>query len=349
VTSSKSIAIIGAGIAGLSCATALQKAGFEVTLFEKSRGVSGRLSTRATENWQCDHGAQYFTARDSLFDAEVQRWIDHGVAQEWQPLLKVFDGNSLLAKQSESNTTRYVGYPQNNAPAKFLAKTLHVVTETTVIGIYKQAGKWLINAMEHGIYPDSFDDVILAIPAPQAATLLKNTTSDLLHLCHAVVMRPCFALMLQYDHTIPCQFDGLFIQAGALSWVARDSAKPGRKVASNISSDVWVLHASAEWSASHVDDDKEKIAREMRNEFNHILKIDDSIQASAYAFAAPKHQSLHRWLYADAEKYLTDICHYDISERIGICGDWVNGGKVQGAWLSGLHLANQLITEHNSF
>ncbi len=346
MTSSNSVAIIGAGIAGLSCATALQNAGAEVTLFEKSRGVSGRLSTRVTDYWQCDHGAQYFTARDSLFHDEVQRWIDYAVAQEWQPLLKVFDGYTFLKKDNDSNTTRYVGYPKNNAPAKFLAKELHVVSETTVIGIHKQAGKWLINGMEHGIYPGRFDDVILAIPAPQAGTLLKNTTSDLLHICNAVIMRPCFALMLQYDYTIPCQFDGLFIQAGLLSWVARDSAKPGRKVASSRSSDVWVLHATAEWSALHVNDDRERIAQIMLSEFNHLLMVDASIQASAHALIAPKSQSLHRWLYADAEKYLTDICHYDTSQRIGICGDWTNGGKVQGAWLSGLHLAKQLITEH---
>ena len=77
------IAIIGAGIAGLSCASALQKAGFNVTLFEKSRGPSGRLSTRVTPQWQCDHGAQYFTARDPLFFAEVKRWLKAGVATLW--------------------------------------------------------------------------------------------------------------------------------------------------------------------------------------------------------------------------------------------------------------------------
>ena len=346
MTSSNRVAIIGAGIAGLSCASALQNAGAQVTLFEKSRGVSGRISTRVNDGWQCDHGAQYFTARDSLFHAEVQRWIDHDVAKVWQPLLKVFDGNTFIAKEIESNTTRYVGYPQNNAPAKFLAKTLNVVTETTVIGIHKQAGKWLINAMEHGVYPDFFDDVILAIPAPQSATLLKNTASDLFHMCSEVIMRPCFALMLQYDGAMPCQFDGLFVHAGALSWVARDSAKPGRKVASNHSLDIWVLHAAAEWSALHVNDDREMIAQLMLSEFNQLVKLDASIQASAHAFKAPKSQTLHRWLYADSEQYLTDVSYYDSSQRIGICGDWTNGGKVQGAWLSGLHLAKQLTTEH---
>jgi predicted NAD/FAD-dependent oxidoreductase len=37
---------------------------------------------------------------------------------------------------------------------------------------------------------------------------------------------------------------------------------------------------------------------------------------------------------------------FDTEHGIGLCGDWLNGGKVQGAWLSGLKLANKLIA-HN--
>ena len=119
----KRVAIIGAGMAGLSCAMALQQAGFVVTLFEKSRGVSGRLSTRVTDAWQCDHGAQYFTARDPLFDAEVQRWVAQDVARIWQPRLMVFDGTGLIAKVDDGKNTRYVGYPSNHTPAKWLAES----------------------------------------------------------------------------------------------------------------------------------------------------------------------------------------------------------------------------------
>ena len=86
------IAIIGAGISGLSCASQLQQAGINVTLFDKSRGTGGRMSTRRGEGWQCDHGAQYFTARDPAFRAEVARWQAAGVAAPWQPRLAVFGG-----------------------------------------------------------------------------------------------------------------------------------------------------------------------------------------------------------------------------------------------------------------
>ena len=338
----KRVAIIGAGIAGLSCATALQKAGFAVTLFEKSRGVSGRLSTRVTDAWQCDHGAQYFTARDPLFDAEVQCWVAQDVARVWQPRLMVFDGKSLIPKVDDGKNTRYVGYPSNYTPAKWLAKTLNVVPESTVIGIHQQDAQWLVNVMEKGVYPESFDEVILAIPAPQAAQLLKHTSATLFSLCNAVEMRPCFALMLQFDQTIPCKFDGLFVQTGVLSWVARNSAKPGRQTHSN--AEVWVLHAAAEWSATQVDADRDWVAQEMLSAFHQLLKLDTSVQASANALQAPQQFSLHRWLYADTANSITDVYHYDDSERIGICGDWMNGGKVQGAYLSGLHLAHALIS-----
>lgn len=69
------VAVVGAGLAGLACAEALQASGATVTVFDKSRGPSGRMSTRRGDTWQCDHGAQYFTARDAAFRAEVGRWV----------------------------------------------------------------------------------------------------------------------------------------------------------------------------------------------------------------------------------------------------------------------------------
>lgn len=236
-----------------------------------------------------------------------------------------------------------MGYPSNNTPAKFLASTLAIVTEATVIGLHKRDGQWLINTMEHGVYADTFDDVILAIPAPQAAVLLNNTPSHLISICNAVTMRPCFALMLRYTHTIACQFDGLFIQSGLLTWAARDSAKPGRKQPVNQAPEVWVLHASAEWSALHLHDDPETVAQAMHAEFNRLVKLEAALTSSAHAYTPPMSHSLHRWLYADCEHYLSDISQYDADQGIGLCGDWLNGGKVQGAWLSGLDLADKLM------
>jgi predicted NAD/FAD-dependent oxidoreductase len=75
-----SAAIIGAGLSGLACATRLHAFGWRVSVFDKSRGPGGRMSTRRGDDWQSDHGAQYFTARDPRFKAEVDRWLAAGVA-----------------------------------------------------------------------------------------------------------------------------------------------------------------------------------------------------------------------------------------------------------------------------
>ena len=339
------VAIIGAGIAGLSCATALQKAGFKVTVFEKSRGASGRISTRVTEQWQCDHGAQYFTARDPLFHAEVQRWIKADVARLWQPVLQVFDGNTFTAKANDEETDhlRYVGYPKNNAPGKWLAASLDVAFETTVTSIQKHANHWQVSSKEHGLYADNFDMLILCIPAPQAAALMQNTASELKNLCNAVTMRPCFALMVQLSPMVDGQLDGLFINSGLLSWAARDSSKPGRPQDPSHQRETWVLHASSDWSKTHVDDDKASVTQQMLGEFMTIMQVANLSNDKQATPIVVESVVLHRWLYADCDQYLTNVYAFDDEHKIGLCGDWLNGGKVQGAWLSGLMLANNLI------
>jgi renalase len=340
MSKNKKIAIVGAGISGLSCATALQKAGFDVTVFEKSLGVSGRLSTRLTEHWQCDHGAQYFTARDQIFNTEVQRWIEADVAQLWQPRLMETDGITFSAK--ESATRRYVGYPYNSSPAKWLAQTLNICKETNITGLQRIDRQWQITSKEHGIHMQYYDYVLLAIPAPQAAVLLKHSLSKLYDVAANIKMNACFALIINLQNTLHCDFDGLFVNNGLLSWIAHDSAKPGRINSLNqnkplTSDQTWILHARSLWSEQHINHEKEIVSKAMIAEFMRLVCLT---QANV---PAPLSHILHRWLYAECDHYLT--CGYQLDQQynIGLCGDWLNGGKVQGAWLSGLLLANQLI------
>ncbi|OYX00993.1 MAG: deoxyribodipyrimidine photolyase, partial [Caulobacter vibrioides] len=81
------IAIIGAGMAGLSCAQALSAAGHAVQVLDKGRGPGGRMSTRRIKTPQgqvsFDHGAQFFTVRDPEFAARAAAWQAAGVAAPW--------------------------------------------------------------------------------------------------------------------------------------------------------------------------------------------------------------------------------------------------------------------------
>ena len=65
------IAIIGTGISGLTCAHYLKELA-DITLFEKARGVGGRISTRRADPFCFDHGAQYFTAQSKEFKTFIK-------------------------------------------------------------------------------------------------------------------------------------------------------------------------------------------------------------------------------------------------------------------------------------
>src|SRR3954469_23910742 len=104
------IAVVGAGIAGLSCATALQHAGYRVSVFDKSRGPAGRMSTRRGDDWQCDHGAPFFTAADPGFRAEVARWERADAAAPWYPELRRIDADGFAMRAEPLE--RFVGTPR---------------------------------------------------------------------------------------------------------------------------------------------------------------------------------------------------------------------------------------------
>ena len=62
----QNVAVIGAGITGITLANLLQKK-VKLTVFEKSRGVGGRMATRRAEPYQFNHGAQYFKIENKEF------------------------------------------------------------------------------------------------------------------------------------------------------------------------------------------------------------------------------------------------------------------------------------------
>lgn len=73
------ILIIGAGMSGLTAASALQQAGREVIVVDKGRGVGGRMATRRIGAATFDHGAQFVTARTPRVAAAIQEWLKQGV------------------------------------------------------------------------------------------------------------------------------------------------------------------------------------------------------------------------------------------------------------------------------
>ncbi len=320
-------AVIGAGIAGLCCARVLADAGVRVSVFDKSRGPSGRMSTRRGEGWACDHGAQYFTARDPLFEAEVARWQAAGVAARWQPRLAVFDAGGRRSSDGAA-PARHVGTPRMTAPARLLAEGLDLRLQTTVTALQRYDHGWELATAERGLLAEAFDGVLLAVPAPQALPLLQPMAPALAALAGAARMQGCWALMLRFEAPLALDFDAAFVNDGPLRWIARDTSKPGRS-----GPETWTLHASAEWSAAHLEDGADAVAAALIAAFR------------ALGGAMPLAWSAHRWRYAITDAATAGRCAWDAAAGLGLCGDWLNGGRVEGAWLSGHALAQRVLAD----
>jgi predicted NAD/FAD-dependent oxidoreductase len=108
----------------------------------------------------------------------------------------------------------------------------------------------------------SFDIVVVSAPGPQCARLLEPD-AELSELVGRVEMQPCWAVMVAFDRPLPAPFDGAFVHNSSLSWVARNSSKPGR----SSSQDCWVLHGSATWSQEHVEATAEEVGEALLDEF----------------------------------------------------------------------------------
>lgn len=320
------IAIIGTGIAGLSAARTLHDAGQAVHLFDKSRGSGGRMASKSTESDTLDLGAQYFTARDRRFTEIVHQWQTDGWADQWSPSL--FQSHDGQLTPSTDEQLRWVGTPTMSAIAQGLLDDLPATFSCRITEVFRGEEFWTLvdaSGASHG----PFSQVIIAVPAPQAATLLA-AAPKLAAVAASVAMEPTWAVALGFATPLETNVEGCFVRDEALDWIARDRSKPGR----DGSFDTWVLHASSQWSRQHIDLPREAVTELLHGAFAEL--IDCIVPAPAFTLA-------HRWLYARPTQAHEWSALADAGLGLYACGDWCLSGRVEGAWLSGQEAARKLL------
>ena len=318
-----SVAVVGAGMSGLACARALAPHA-KVQVFDKSRGVGGRLSTRYAGAYEFDHGAQYFTARDPHFQAFVAEAVTAGVVTPWSSRALYLKADGV---EQDRGGERYVGTPRMNALPKWMAKGISVETAARVASITTDGGHTL--HFEDGGTQSGFSATVLAIPAPQAALLLPLDFAGR-EAVETADLAPCFALMVGLDAKHDFDVDTLRVEGLPIDWIAVNSHKPGRPDGAT----TLMIHASAAWSRAHVDDDRADVEAELLAVASDLLFTD---------LRDAPHIALHRWLYSSVATPAGQSHLWDPALRIGVCGDWCPGGRVEGAYLSGLTLARTII------
>jgi renalase len=314
------IAIIGAGMAGITCAHALQKLGCPAVVLEKSRGVGGRLATRRTaEGDQFDHGAQYITARQASF----QR-----VLEALEPLHSVAAWAPMDPARSTPPPQRWtVGTPGMSDLLKPLAATLELHTQTTVNALHRSAAGWHLET-DTAIALEPFDAVVCTAPAAQCLALFSNLPAMQEALAQ-VRMAPCWALMLRYDKALPVSFDARRYQTGAIGWLARQSSRPDYRGKPHS----WVVHARPEWSEAHLETPAEEVLVQLQQELTSLLGT--GLPSINYAAA-------HRWRYALTTVPLGQPFLANDDDSLYAAGDWCLGARVESAHISGEAVAAAL-------
>jgi photolyase PhrII len=319
------IAIIGAGISGLTAARTLQDQGHRVTVFEKSRGPGGRAATRRINELQFDHGAQYFTARDPAFQRAVAAWRERGLVMTWNGRIGRVRHDRIEPADDEQE--RFVGVPGMSAIGKHLATNLTLRTGVRVAPPQRLDGGWRLRS-DTGETLGDFDLLIVAVPAPQAAVLLGSFAPDLAARAASVRYAAVWALMLAVDTDPGLPYDGLFFDGDEIGWAARNSSKPSR------SGNTWVVHAAPAWTRSRCDEPGEEIAAELGNLFAGRVGIDATDLVV---------QTAHLWRYSLVDYPLATGALWNPELRLGLCGDWCQGARIEGAFLSGQAIAGRIL------
>ncbi len=310
------IIIVGAGLSGLMAAQSLSRSGHDVTVFDKGRGVGGRLATRRIGDATLDHGAQFFTVRSEEFASHVNEWLAVGVVHEW---CRGFD--------SEDGHPRYAGSKGMSGIAKHLAQGLDVRTSALVFSLERTATGY--NVITDDGVAHACDKVLLTAPIPQSFSLMFGGAIEMPDEMRTIDYDRTLGLLAVLDssnHNVQSP-GGMQFPDDVFSFIGDNSAK-GISGAPALT-----FHANPEWSREHFELELDEV---------HSLLLTAArpwLGSAQILESQPK-----KWRFATPKSAWPDAYWIDPSGTLALAGDAFAGPKMEGAALSGLAAAQALVT-----
>lgn len=322
----KKIAIIGAGITGIILASKLKEK-FEVTIFEKARGVSGRCATRYHENFSFDHGAQCFTIRTEQFENFLKPYIQSGLVQEWQGrVLNLYNGGT--SNQRIWKEKHWVFAPKMNSFCKVLSSDLNIKLNTKIQTTQRINNKWLLTTDGGDAY-DDFNYLIVTCPPEQILEVvdkkyLREFPFEL------IGMQPCHALMVGLNKPWEQDFIAAKVIDNPIKWISINSTKPGRnKEVTSI-----IAHTRSLWSKKHGNDNGES---------NKQFLLDDLLRLLNISSNDIGYNEIHFWRYAIVKKTQKLGYFENLDDGIFASSDWAYTSRIEEVWIQADMLADRLI------
>lgn len=323
------VAVVGAGMAGLSAARLLQDNDFVVKIFEKTPSPGGRMASMQLAEKSFDTGSSIFSVTHPGFRAEVRRLMQHQRIAVWKHKNLIGDTRT----QNRVGVQSWIAVPSMQAFAELLSQKLECHYNISINKLERRDGGWVIydtNNASLGFY----DQLILAIPSTQAAALLKTVSglpSKLANLIKTMpMMQPMWSSIAIFDQPLKIAHESITISDKNISFACRENKKLGRQM----ELDSWVIHSSTEFASLHPNISRDDIAR---------MQVKSLLEYFSLPMQEPIATTAVFWPYATAQKPFGQ--YYALHHNIGLCGDWCLGTRLEDAYVSGTSLASSLI--HN--
>jgi hypothetical protein len=314
------IIIIGAGLAGLTAARELEQANEKVVVLEKESHIGGRMATLEFESGRADYGAQFFTARTSTFQKQIDEWHDNGLIKVWSHSWS--DGS--LKRTLADGHPRYLASNGMACLTQNYASSLSDLRLGVKVNmIHWQKDHWLISYNEDQSLTGRV--LIMTAPVPQSLALLRDvllTDSDK-QVLKGIHYRACLTGLFVIEGEIELPEPGAIQDVNeSIMWIADNRAKgisPNQCVVT--------VQAEANYSHQHYDSPAQEVLEMMATYLRPYLAEGTRIKES----------QLKKWRYS-----LPLTTHpYDVFKAWNLplifAGDAFGGrGRIEGAYLSGL-------------
>ena len=311
----RTLAIAGSGLSAIFAALTIKsQKNTNVVLFDKARGLGGRLATRRAENGKFDHGAQYFDISTLLDQPQIQTLLDEKIIS------------------SNNGSDKFFSPGGMTNIAKFLLKEFDVKKEHKLLSISYNNGEYNLNFEDSPTI--NCDDIILSCPMPQTIEILKNSqikyNDSYMDDLSKLEYDPCIVIMVKSKNKIS-EYNkelGSIYKNQDISWVGDNTLK---KVSSE--ENFYTVQCSPEFSHKYFDQEYDKTNKLLEKELISIFGDGYDILSN------------HKWRYSVPKNYYANSESLVIrnSNFIGLCGDIFTNGKFDGAVRSGISIANKYI------
>ena len=335
------IAVIGAGIAGLTCAQRLQQAGKRVVLLDKSRGLGGRLATRRLAGTHADHGVCYLQPKGDLFRQWIEELVDVGILRVWSEGLHRLSADGILQPPTKFAPC-YAAPMGATSIAKYLGRDLEIIGDKLITAIdpTDNGNGWRLSSSDPQ-WSLTAEQVVIATPPAQAlaiaGTIDPNCIQQMIsvHFTRSIVAIAVYPAT-QQNAAAAIPWQGIqCIDHPILAWIGLDSSKQIEPT-----QPVLVVQSSAAFAEEHFDAPDLAVIGQ---------KLLDVVAPLTPGLNTPALVQVHRWGYAFARNPLPDrFLMAQTPAPLYFCGDWCGGDRAESAYLSGSALANRILNLTNN-